>query len=76
MAKILDLVTVLALLNILAMSSGLSCWLDKNSLINLFITSCTGRKSNRILGKMVANRLASERRPFRILESESKSRSI
>lgn len=63
----------LTLLKIFATNSGLSCWLDKNSLISLFITSWTGRKSNMILGSMVDKSVASHRFPLRILNKKEKS---
>lgn len=50
------------------MNCGYGCWLDKNSPMTLFITSCGGKKSSRNCGRIRATTRASKGNPFLILK--------
>lgn len=50
------------------MNCGYGCWLDRNSPMTLFITSCGGKKSSRNCGRIRATTRASKGNPFLILK--------
>lgn len=51
------------------MNCGYGCWLDRNSPMTLFMTSCGGKKSSRNCGRILDTTRASLGNPFRILQT-------